>query len=268
MLKEDIISLWKEVGWNNSKDYHDYILSNKDKHDHIIGDLLNPSKTNIKEFWKATDEVFSTDTVANCDINHGVNFSIERANYNNHLIPLFLGLYGGMEFAIFNSKRKFDYVNIAEIGCGFGSFRDHFISIRNDIDLYTGFDVIPRKPEFIELSDDGNFTEEQVELYENTGTYNIFYSCNVFQHLDQNQISKYLNQVYRMLPFGGYFVFSYIKTPENGYTYHYGQKIEIMDLDLFKQKIKEAGFQIWFFYEQSDFNLNRLCPIGFVLEKI
>lgn len=266
MNKQQIIDLWKSVGWNNSKDYHNCLISGK-RPDDVIGWQLSPERINPKEFWKATDEVFFTDTVSNCCLDLGDTHSIEVANYKNHLIPLFLGLYGGMEFAMMNCRRKFKATNIAEIGFGYGSFEDLFIDKhRLDIDYYCGFDIVPRKDYVIELGDDGTFTKDQTREYKER--FNIFYSCNVFQHLSPFQITKYLNQIYHMLPFGGYFVFSYIKKPNSGETYHYGQRVEIMSKKEIKNLIKETGFKIWFAYKQNSDYSEQLDPIGFVLEKI
>lgn len=268
MHKEEIIELWKSVGWNNTNDYHNDLIIDAKMPNKIIGDTLHPSKVNPKEFWKAADEVFLTDPVANHNNNPSDILDIEKANYQNHLIPLFLGLYGGMEFAIMNIKRKFNTVNIAEIGCGYGSFEEHFINQRNDIDMYFGFDIIKRTKETIELEgEDGTFSSSQVALYEGGSPFNIFYSCNVFQHLSEEQISKYLKQVYEMLPFGGYFVFTYVRRPKAGYTFHYGQKIEIVDIFRFNKTLIDTGYEICYTYEQLSNSSDSLVPIGFVLKK-
>ena len=268
MLKHEIIDLWKSVGWNNTQDYHSDLIIDAQMPSKIIGDSLHPSKVNPKEFWKAADEVFLTDPVANHNSNPSNTLDIERANYNNHLIPLFLGLYGGMEFAILNVKTKLQTIGIAEIGCGYGSFEQHFINNRNDIDMYYGFDIIPRSKETIELEgEDGTFSDHQVDLYREGTPFNIFYSCNVFQHLSEEQIVKYLKQVHEMLPFGGYFVFTYVRRPDKGYTYHYGQKIDIVDRFRFNKMLYNTGFDILYTYEQWP-KANNLVPIGFVLEKI
>lgn len=268
MTEEDIINLWKKVGWTSSKEYHDYLMSGKDAPDDTIGSLLNPDKINVKTFWKATDTWFLTDTVANSNKNLGISFSQKEANYHNHLIPLFLGLYGGVEFAIFNARYKFGISNIAEIGCGYGSFYEHYIKSHKEVDAYTGFDIVPRNASVVEIEGkDGTFSEGQIACYKEE--FNIFYSCNVFQHLTENQITKYLKQVHQMLPLGGFFVFSYTRRPEQGYTYHYGQKIEIMDADYLQQKIVQMGYKVWFNYEQNkDSDPHGLIPIGIVIEKI
>jgi hypothetical protein len=265
MTKEDIIALWKSVGWTSAKEYHEYLLGQETLGEDFDS-CLDPDNVDVKEFWRAAEEVFVTDPVANSNTNLGATLAEKEANFQNHLIPLFLGLYGGVEFAIFNAKRKFKEVHIAEIGCGYGSFEEHFINSRNV--MYTGFDVIPRKKHFVEIEDwDGTFSSNQVKKYINV--FNVFYSCNVFQHLSEKQITKYLAQINQLLPYGGFFVFSYTRKPELGYSYHYGQKIHIMEQEILNKKIQEAGFKIWYEYNSiSQSNPNSLCPIGFVLEKI
>jgi hypothetical protein len=265
MNKEQIIKLWKSVGWNNTQDYHNDLIIDAQMPTKIIGDSLHPSIVNPKQFWKAADDHFFTDPICNHNNNPSNILDIEKANYNNHLIPLFLGLYGGMEFAILNVKKNLYTVKIAEIGCGYGSFEKHFINSRNDIDMYFGFDIIKRTEETIELQgEDGTFSTPQVALYEES--FNIFYSCNVFQHLSEEQITKYLKQVYTMLPFDGYFVFTYVRRPDKGYTYHYGQKIEIIDIFRFKKILFDTGYEICYTYEQTPTSTS-LVPIGFVIKK-
>lgn len=267
MTKDCIIDLWKKVGWTNAEEYHVHLFKETEIQDEYMENTLSPDRINVKEFWRAADEVFLTDTVANSINNLGNTFSQKEANFYNHLIPLFLGMYGGMEFAIFNVKQKFKRTAIAEIGCGYGSFEEHFINVRQDIQAYIGFDVVARTPNAVEVeSIDGTFSQEQIDKYKDN--FNIFYSCNVFQHLSEKQITKYLTQIHHMLPYGGYFVFSYVSKPEKGYTYHYGQKIQIMDTEYLTNKIKETGFSIWFNYSQhTESNPCGLCPIGFALQK-
>lgn len=258
--KQQVIDAWKLLGWESVQDYCNFLSNGTCKRE-MFEDKFHPSNVNIKDFWKATDEVFSTDTVANCTFTDSKPYSITEANLKNHRIPLYLGLLGGMSFAEFNSKHKFNRVAIAEIGCGYGSFKENYIRDQK----YTGFDIIPRSPDVIELSDDGCFTQQQVEMYKEEFT--IFYSCNVFQHLSKQQIVKYLEQVHEMLPIGGYFVFSYVKQPQCGYTFHYGQMIDIVATDLFKDIIKQNGYHIWYEFCMNNVWPGLLDPIGFVLEK-
>lgn len=267
--KQDFIDLWKAVGWNNAEDYHKYIVSDEklrpDLNEKII-DFLNPDKINVKEFWKATDEVFGTDTVCNSDLTLGKTHNIEASNFFNHLIPQFLGLYGNLECAILNASRKFKNISIAEIGCGYGSFEHWFVQPnRNRIDKYTGFDIIPRREDFVEIGNpDGSFSDEQLKEY--NGVFNIFYSCNVFQHLSESQIRKYFKQVNEMLPIGGYFLMTYVY--DVPYTYHYGQKVDIIPYEDFIELTKEMGFGACFVNLQKCSNNSQLKPFSVTLEKI
>ena len=72
--------------------------------------------------------------------------------------------------------------------------------------------------------------------------FNIFYSANTFQHLSPKQIRKYLNQIYEMLPVGGYFSLMYVHDAQN--TYHYGQCIKIIEENEFFDLIKSIGYDI------------------------
>jgi SAM-dependent methyltransferase len=268
--KEEFINLWKVLGWNNAEDYHKYLISDVEIRPDLqeeLGNVLNPDKINVKEFWRATDEVFGTDTVCNSDVYLGKTHNIENSNYLNHLIPLFLGLYGNLEFAMLNAKRKFKTVNIAEIGCGYGSFEEYFVKPnQNKIDRYTGFDIIPRKDNFVEIGNpDGSFSDEQLKEYNEV--FNIFYSCNVFQHLSELQIKKYFKQVNEMLPIGGYFVMSYVY--DVPYTFHYGQRISILPPEDVFRMVKEMGFDIWYHSLQSSTGgTHRLRPFSLTMEKV
>jgi len=264
MNKINIINFWKELGWNNIKDYSDFLKS----HTYLeieekLGDKLHPDNINVKEFWRAAEDVFATDPVCN-SIGESLK-SIEESNKLNNLIPLFLGLLGGLEVAIFNIKR-YHTVHIAEIGAGYGSFEDGVINNRNDIYSYTGFDIIPRREDQVELmGENGSFSDEQLIEYKDK--FNIFYSCNVFQHLSEKQIRKYLKDIFNMLPHYGFFVLSYVND-EDGIvksTKHYGQIINILSKEKFKDIIRSVGFKILFEYIQH--HGTGLKPIGFVLEK-
>jgi SAM-dependent methyltransferase len=267
--KEDFINLWKVLGWNNAEDYHKYLISDQEIRPDLqeeLGNVLNPDKINVKEFWKATDKVFGTDTVCNSDFTLGKTHNINHSNYLNHLIPLFLGMYGNLEFAMLNSKIKFKNVSIAEIGCGYGSFEEYFVnSNKHRIDRYTGFDIITRKDNFVEIGNpDGSFSDEQLKEYKEV--FNIFYSCNVFQHLSESQVRKYLKQVNKMLPHGGYFLTSYVY--DISYTFHYGQKIDIIPFENFMKILKEMGFVSWFVNMQETPNPRQLKPFSVTLEKV
>ena len=72
-----------------------------------------------------------------------------------------------------------------------------------------------------------------------------------------------------MLPRGGFFVFSYVQPPAKGYTYHYGQKIEIIKTEHLEQIILEMGYKIWFNYKQNENSaFDKLIPTGIVIEKL
>jgi len=264
MNKIDIINFWKEMGWNSIQDYSNFLKS----HSYLeieekLGDKLHPDNINVKEFWRAAEDVFATDPVCN-SIGNSLK-SIKESNERNNFIPLFLGLLGGLELAILNIKR-YHTVHIAEIGAGYGSFEDGVINNRNDIYSYTGFDIIPRREDQVELmGENGSFSDEQLIEYKDK--FNVFYSCNVFQHLSEKQIRKYLKDIFNMLPHYGFFVLSYVNDEDGTVksTKHYGQIINVLSKEKFKDIIRSAGFKILFEYIQH--HGTGLKPIGFVLEK-
>jgi hypothetical protein len=259
MYKEEIINLWKSVGWNTLNDYHSYLKSTEER---IILDELDPDHIDPKEFWKASDEHFYTDPVCNHSNLTESRLSIREANKLNYKIPLFMGMIGQTQGCIAELKHKMGYVSLAEIGCGYGSFFDNFINNQKyeDID-YRGFDIIPRTVSALELEgNDGCFSEQQEKKYHEK--FNIFFSSNTFQHLSKKQVEKYLTQVYSMLPYQGIFNVMYVDAQS---SYHYGQKIELFDLDSFESLVKRIGYSVM---GSSTMQIpNSLKPYSFVLKK-
>jgi hypothetical protein len=259
MHKEEIINLWKSVGWNTLNDYHEYLKSTDDR---LVLDDLDPDKINPKEFWKASDEHFYTDPVCNHSNLTESRLSIREANKLNYKIPLYIGMIGQTEGCIADLKYKMGYVSFGEIGCGYGSFFDNFVNNEKyeHID-YRGFDIIPRTVSTVEIEGvDGCFSEQQVEKY--TEKFNLFFSSNTFQHLSKKQVEKYLTQAYNMLPYGGYFNVMYVDAES---SYHYGQKVELFDLDNFQKIVKDTGYSI---IGSCTLQIpNSLTPHSFVLRK-
>jgi hypothetical protein len=265
LTKNKIKTLWKNIGWSSETDYHIHL--NTAKQINEIG-LLNPDRVSPKAFWKATDEWFGTDTICNTKLTTQKSLTIENCNKENHKIALYSGLLGFMELAIENMKRKFcGEVSIGEIGCGYGSFYKNFILGRDDIRCYFGFDVVKRIPNCIEVEGkDGTFTKKQIAFLKNR--INVFYSCNVFQHLSPKKIKKYLRQMYEILPLGGNCVLMYIKTPQIKHSYHYGQAVEIMETEQFFEVCQNTGFEIEMKVEQSLVNNKTFDVLGVFLTKI
>ena len=259
MHKEEIINLWKSVGWNTLNDYHSSLKATEDR---MILDQLHPDEINPKTFWLASDEHFGTDPVCNHSNLTESRLSIREANKLNYKIPLFMGMIGQTQGCIAELKHKMGYVSLAEIGCGYGSFFDNFINNQKyeDID-YRGFDIIPRIVSALELEgNDGCFSEQQEEKYHEK--FNIFFSSNTFQHLSKKQVEKYLVQVYGMLPYEGRFNVMYVDAES---SYHYGQKIELFDLDSFESLVKRIGYSVM---GSSTMQIpNSLKPYSFILKK-
>jgi len=243
MNKNKIIDLWKQAGWNNVADYHNDISvkSCRALEYQDLTNLLNPCKVSPKTFWKATDEWFKTDTVCNTLLNKDKNDSISKANFENNKIALYSGLLGLVEWGIANCNFRFGATSIGEIGCGYGSFYEHFAKDRTI--RYVGFDVVKRFDKCVEVKGrDGTFTKTQIKEYKNK--INLFYSCNVFQHLVPNIIEKYIKQAYEILPVGGVAVFAYINAPEPTISFHYGQIVDIMPTNDFYEMCEALGFTI------------------------
>lgn len=244
ITKNKIINVWKNQGWNNVSDYHNSL--NSYNFDTI--ELLNPDKVSPKAFWKASDIWFNTDTVCNSQFNKFSKSSISSANYTNNKLALHSGLLGLVSWGIENCDRKFGKTIIGEIGCGYGSFYEHFA--RDKYVNYIGFDVVKRFDKCVEVKGkDGTFTNKQIEEYKSK--INLFYSCNVFQHLSPKKIKKYLSQMYKVLPCGGSAVIAYINKECGGASYHYGQSVELMPTKDFYKLCEDTGFTIETKIEQS-----------------
>jgi len=267
ITKNKIIDIWKKEGWTDVANYHNS-LANAITKDLPEIDLLHPDKVSPKAFWKASEVWFSTDPVCNTQLSNSQILDITKANANNHLITLFSGLLGFTEWAVYNAYRKFGQAKIAEIGCGYGSFYENYVTKFNKFYVpleYTGFDVIKRFDKAVEVEGkDGTFTKKQVEKYKDN--FNIFYSCNVFQHLSPKKIKKYLKQMFQMLPPGGNAVLSYVK--DSKISYHYGQVVDIIPLEDFYKLCEDVGFTIESKIEQSIKENKTFNIVGVFLTKL
>lgn len=253
MTKLDILNKWKSIGWNNAKQYHQTIIFETPQ----IKEF-DPNQISPQQFWQAADEHFYTDAVANSDV-HRALLNVDQSNLNNHNIALYLGMIGQLEMAVAETKRKFNKPRIAEIGCGYGSLYENYI--KPNCLNYTGFDVIKRFPQAFKIKgEDGTFSANQIKKYKEE--FNIFYSANVFQHLSPKQITQYLNQIYDLLPYGGYANIMYVYDVNN--TYHYGQTVEIIPRLEFEQLINQIGYNI---ISSTTSNRGLLKPFSVLLEK-
>ena len=264
MNKEQIINLWKSVGWNTLNYYHEYLKSTDDP---LILEELDSDKINPKTFWEAADEHFGTDPVCNHNNNPSKILPIHEANSQNRRLAVYTGMSGqtlGLAAMLYDT---FGEVNIAEIGCGYACINCLYQEIENKYwtkTSYTGFDIIKRterEEDVVEIEgEDGTFSPSQVLKYNEQ--FNLFYSSNTFQHLSKNQIRKYLTQVYHMLPYEGYFNVMYASCDK---TYHYGQMIEMYSIDDFENIAKYIGFSI---VGSSTMQLkNSITPYTLVLKK-
>jgi hypothetical protein len=264
MNKKQIIELWKSVGWNNLNDYHEYLKSADDR---LILAELDPDKINPKTFWQAADEHFGTDPVCNHNNNPSKVLPIHEANSQNYRLAVYTGMAGQTLCLAAMLYDTFGKVNIAEIGCGYACINCLYQEIENKYwtkTSYTGFDIIKRterEEDVVEIEgEDGTFSSNQVLKYNEQ--FNLFYSSNTFQHLSKKQVEKYLTQVYHMLPYGGFFNVMYTDSVN---SYHYGQKIELFNLDEFQKLIKDIGYSIVGYCSLEI--PNSLTPHSFVLKK-
>jgi len=258
---EKIIVTWQKFGWNSTIDYHKSLSNGLTNIDQDSFKIFDPDAVEPKTFWKATDIHFHTDTVCN-QMELDKNLSIEESNKRNHTIAEDTGAVTHLNLIVRSIKNKGDKASIGEIGCGYGSFYENYIK-PNNIESYQGFDIIKRYDDAVELLGKGGcFSKEQVAQYKDM--FNIFYSCNVFQHLSQNQTKKYLDQVYEMLPKYGYFVLVYAQSPIDNKTFHYGQVVQLFSLDEIEREFVKRGFII---EAQSSLFVGHIQPTCYLLKK-
>lgn len=253
MIRSEIINLWKSIGWNSIKEYHNSCIYEPP----IIEDL-DPDKVSPVEFWYAAQNHFLTDPISNSR-NSSSTFNVSQSNTLNHNLAVHLGMIGQLEMAIADTKYKFGKTSIAEIGCGYGSLYKSYIKSKN-ID-YIGFDLIKRFKLAIPVKGkNGTLSPYQIKKYKDR--FNIFYSANVFQHLSPTQIKTYLMQIYDILPYGGYANIMYIHGTE--FTYHYGQKINIINENSFIDLVKFFGYNV---ISLTKSYVGDIKPFSLLLEK-
>jgi len=259
---EEVIDTWKKLGWDSTEKYHKALSEASTEEDRELYTTLDPDVVDPKTFWKATDIHFNTDTVCN-QMLLNQSLSIEESNKTNHGIAEDSSAVAYMNIAVRSIKNKGKEVSVAEIGCGYGSFYENYIK-PNDIKSYKGFDIIQRYDEAEELMGKGGcFSDFQVADCKDK--FNIFYSCNVFQHLSQNQTKKYLDQVYEMLPNYGYFVLMYAQTSSGlNRTFHYGQTVQLFTLGGIEEEIVRRGFII---EAKSSLFIGGIQPTCYLLKK-
>jgi hypothetical protein len=242
MTKNQIVDLWKSIGWNSLEDYHNHLKSTCP---HIILEELDPDRVNPKTFWTAADEHFGTDPVCNqVSFNSSRILDIQEANVQNSKLMYYTGMAGQTVGLVYTLYNTFGVVNIAEIGCGYNASAPLYLEIENKYfgnTTYTGFDIIRRLSSALEIEgEDGTFSDEQIKKY--TEEFNLFFSSNTFQHLSRKQILSYLKGIYTMLPYGGYFNMMYVSDCEE--TYHYGQIIKIIPSHELIALAKDIGFNV------------------------
>lgn len=243
MNKQEIIDLWKEYDIDSVEKYKDFL--NRKKVDekefarilNILSEKLNYDSINPKEFWLACDEVFGIDPVCNIvvdsantknkDLNSLIN-NIDFANTTNLKIPKQCGMLGLFDLDYENTcfYRNNERCKVGEIGTGLGCFKKYVEQHYPKVD-YFGFDVVSRVEGCTEL-ENGCFSDDYVE--QNKETFDVFYSCNVFQHISIKSTEKYFEQVSKLLKKSGYFLCSGVSSA-NKHSLHYGQVIKCLSFN-------------------------------------
>lgn len=236
---EDYVNCWKSYGLNNVDDYHNSI-----RRLWTDEEFCNKFKNvNYKAFWQASHELFGTDPVANHDNRLGKDLDlnlIKTANHSNWNLAHYCGVSGTMDLFLENCRQKkiadSHPIEIAEIGAGYGSFMNYLSTKDPNLYNYTGFDLISRSDDVVEVEgDDGCLSDEQVDKYD--GKFNMVYSFNVFQHLEIHQIEKYIQQSHRILKKNEY-CGMVLGVCFDTTSFHYGQKIDLPTWQQFSDIIK------------------------------
>lgn len=270
MNKEQIIEEWKKVGWNNLEDYKKDLpnigkrmVDDTDPMRNLV-DMLHPDKISAKEFWLASDIHFGTDAVANSN-QYKDALSQDMANANNYKMFEQCGGKGMMDIAV-NSIRQFNQnrpYNIIELACGYGAFREHYITNYSPEFNYLAFDIVPRFEEVIELdaTPQGYIRDEHLDGL--AATAGIALCFNAMQHMSKLQCVNYLKQVYNILADNGYFVLSYVQAIGDK-SFHYGQLIDLFTVNEFRGLLIAAGFSI---VAESYQYISGFDPCAFLCQK-
>ena len=253
MEVEDYVKLWKECGIDSLDTYQKNAGTLKERVEEF-----KSGRINYKNFWKAQELVTGVDGVANCTKSNRLNYiddnhSKEQANSTNRKIAEYSGMNGWLKLLIDNIKIRNERVRVLEIGPGYGAFKEELDQLFPDGDYdYVGFDVYPKFDGVVEvMGTDGCLTDDQVEEYKNS--FNIAYCFNVFQHLEFDQVKRYIDQIDQMLYDDKYAAFlgMFCVAGEGGVdeSFHYGQKIKLpmkWEVDSFFQgKTRVAKTEIY-----------------------
>lgn len=272
MKKQDIIDLWKKFDIDSIQKYRKFLSIIRDKEHaqhleyvdivHNLAEKLDYDKINPKQFWLACDEVFSIDPI--CNITQisattkniqieNIQNDVDFANNTNLKIAKQSGMLGlfDLDYENICVYKGNDRCRVGEIGTGLGCFKKYVEKFYPKVD-YLGFDVVSRVENCVEL-EDGYFSEEYVE--QNLNCFDIFYSCNVFQHISIKAIEKYFEQISKMLKHTGYFLCSGVSSG-NGLSNHYGQIIKCPSVnDTVNMATKHKLFLQSTFVQQGSFSI-------------
>lgn len=251
---EEYKRLWTEHGITNIEEYNKLaptLCRNKEFCEHF-------KNLDYKSFWNASHDFFGTDPICNNSSKLSIDLDlqkIEHANKLNWSIAHYCGVMGMFDLFFMNCKARGIVPHIGEIGAGYGCIFEYLKTKDPTSYNYTGFDIIPRFDDVVEVGDDGCFTGEQVKTYESK--FNLMYSFNVFQHLEKHQIENYINHSFTMLDKSN-LSSMILGICLDKSTFHYGQVVELPTTDEFHQMI-EGKFEILSTYRsfaRNQYNLH------------
>jgi SAM-dependent methyltransferase len=165
---------------------------------------LSPDLVDCRAFWRACEELFGFDPVANVAISPTVGklpYAVENAMDANRLN---LRLAKSLGITAFLDEFADERVRTLEIGAGFGSLKNYIET--NTRHVYTGVDVFPRVPGVVETTASG-FIPDAV-MNEGRDRFSYVVSSNVFQHLSARQRARYFDDAFALLHTGGIFLFN------------------------------------------------------------
>ena len=233
----DIEKTLSDIGINSydSNDrFLDELMSRPVTHEDVA--RLDPDYLDCNKFWELARLRDRCSILGGSQVED--NTDVEKINYTNGLLADLIGCKSYLHIYGHNK-------DVLEIGCGYGNIYSQY----KDSMRYKGIDVVKNFDEAILT--DGNGIPEELKV---PNSFDIVYSCNVFQHISRRQKYNYVIDSHKVLRDEGFLILAFSTFSENhrlkneqktqSYCYSMGQVIPTVSIEDFTILLQSVGFVI------------------------